>query len=91
MMGIPAGVMLKLVPKRAVSHANLQPRSPLLLSSRRLVVRLPSTTVPNGMLSLASSTDKPVQAPEMVVRTCGTPATRALRGSLNGRVRCWGL
>lgn len=83
--------MPKLLPKRDVSQANLQPKSPLLLSSSRFVVRLPSTTVPNGMLSLASSTDRPVQAPEMVVMTWGTPATRALRGSLKARVRCWGL
>lgn len=80
--------MVKLLPKRVVSHANLQPRSPVLLSSSRLIVRLPSTTVPKGMLSLASSTDRPVHAPEIVVRTCGTPATRAFRGSLKGRVRC---
>mmetsp|Transcript_18595 Transcript_18595/g.40702 ORF Transcript_18595/g.40702 Transcript_18595/m.40702 type:complete len:214 (-) Transcript_18595:1590-2231(-) len=64
------------------------PTSPVLESTRCRTVCVPRTTGPNPMLSVASLSSVPRQAPETVKSTCFTPAMSMTSSSVKGCRRC---
>ena len=85
------GKMLKFGASAVVSHMNFVPTSPVFSSWRRFTTFEPSTTEPNGRLSLPSLASVPRHAPDSEKMVWRTPLTSTTKSSWNCRVRPGGL
>mmetsp|Transcript_7249 Transcript_7249/g.14314 ORF Transcript_7249/g.14314 Transcript_7249/m.14314 type:complete len:260 (+) Transcript_7249:952-1731(+) len=85
------GKMEKCGASAATSQTNFAPVSPAFSSWRRLVVRLPFATAPNGSVSDARRSSMPRHAPLRTESVLETPQTRKFKGCEKGRMRCCGL
>mmetsp|Transcript_20704 Transcript_20704/g.61796 ORF Transcript_20704/g.61796 Transcript_20704/m.61796 type:complete len:410 (-) Transcript_20704:2551-3780(-) len=84
------GKMLKCGPHAAASHVKRAPTSPVFSSASRLTARDPSTTGPNGTLSLARLSSVPRHAPATRSSGTDTPPASTATSSSNARMRSLG-